>query len=104
MRNTDRRTFLKLMGSPAGNGISLAISNQASDAAKVNVLNGYTGESIEHRLEPGESVSKTWSLRRIFGWYDLVIRVEGDPGLEYHFAGHVETGEDSITDPALGAV
>jgi hypothetical protein len=39
----------------------------------------------------------------MYGWYDLVITVEGDPGFEYHFAGHVETGEDSISDPAIGA-
>jgi phospholipase C len=87
-----------------GNGISLAISNQASHAANVSVLNGYTGESIELVLEPGESASKNWSLRRMYGWYDLVITVEGDPGFRDHFAGHVETGEDSISDPALGGV
>jgi phospholipase C len=55
-------------------------------------------------LEPWESVSTNWSLRRMYGWYDLVITVEGDPGFEYQFAGHVETGEDSISDPAMGAV
>ena len=87
-----------------GNGISLVISNEASQhAAKVSVLDVYKGERIEHVLEPGESVSKDWSLRGMYGWYDLVITVEGDGGFTYQFAGHVETGEDSISDPAMGA-
>jgi phospholipase C len=87
-----------------GNGISLVISNETSHAAKVSVLDVYTGERIEHALEPGQSASTDRSLRGMYGWYDLVITVEGDPGFKYRFAGHVETGEDSISDPAMGGV
>jgi phospholipase C len=38
-----------------------------------------------------------------FGWYDLVIDVESDAAFRQRVAGHVESGNDSVTDPSLGA-
>jgi hypothetical protein len=43
-------------------------------------------------------------LARMFGCYDLVITVEQDLGFEYQLAGHLETGQDSVSDPAMGAL
>ncbi|HVZ25207.1 MAG TPA: alkaline phosphatase family protein, partial [Sediminibacterium sp.] len=36
------------------------------------------------------------------GWYDISIRVKGHPSLHRRFAGHVETGLASQTDPFMG--
>lgn len=55
-------------------------------------------------LSPGESASKSWSLARSSGWYDLIIVVDGDWQFEYRFAGHLEDGEDSISDPLMGGL
>jgi phospholipase C len=52
---------------------------------------------------PGESVGKYWSLGGTSGWYDLTLAVEGDSGFARQLAGHVETGRDSFSDPAIGA-
>ena len=38
------------------------------------------------------------------GWYDLIVTVAGDPTFKYRLAGHVETGQDSFSDPALGGL
>jgi phospholipase C len=35
-------------------------------------------------------------------WYDYSILVEGYEGYEKRYAGRVETGKDSISDPAMG--
>ncbi|KFL90218.1 Phospholipase C 4 precursor [Acetobacter malorum] len=35
-------------------------------------------------------------------WYDLTVSVDAEPNITSRFAGHVETGRPSITDPALG--
>jgi phospholipase C len=86
------------------NGITLVLSNQGSREAEVTVLDKYTGKTLEQELESGESASKRWSLARTFGWYDFVITVDDDPGFEVRFAGHVETGNDSISDPAMGGL
>ncbi len=37
------------------------------------------------------------------GWYDIAVEVEGYPGFRRRFAGHVETGNPSITDPLMGS-
>jgi phospholipase C len=98
--NLDVRAFYD----EKSNGIALAVSNHASLAANASIFNSYAGKAIEQVLEPGESVSKRWSLGRMDGWYDLMITVEGDARFGYRFAGHVETGEDSMSDPAMGGL
>jgi phospholipase C len=37
------------------------------------------------------------------GWYDLAVTVEGSD-FEYRLAGHLENGEDSISDPLMGGL
>lgn len=86
------------------NSITLTISSQTAQSATVRVLDEYTGKSIEAKLKPGESMSKRWLLARFSGWYGFVITVDQDPGFEHQIAGHVETGEDSISDPAMGGL
>jgi phospholipase C len=56
------------------------------------------------RLEPGESGSRSWSLERTRGWYDLTISIESDSQFEARYAGHLEDGEDSISDPLMGGL
>jgi phospholipase C len=83
-------------------GLTLKIHNWAAQVAKVQVRDAYTGALIENTLKPGEAFAKHWSLSSSAGWYDYVISVEGDESFEYPFAGHVETGLDGISDPAMG--
>ena len=35
---------------------------------------------------------------------DLIVTIGGDPSFEYRLAGHVETGQDSFSDPVLGGL
>jgi phospholipase C len=55
-------------------------------------------------VKPGDFLSRHASLNHVFGWYDFLITTDADPGFQYHFAGHVETGKDSASDPALGGI
>ena len=86
----------------AKNTITLAIANGAPQSAKITVRDNYTGKSIDLKIKSGGTGSNDWSLTRLSGWYDLVITVADDSSIEFHFAGHVENGKDSISDPALG--
>ncbi|WP_166335906.1 phosphocholine-specific phospholipase C [Sphingobacterium chungjuense] len=40
---------------------------------------------------------------RTNGWYDLLIEHQKDPTLRYRYAGHVDTGQHSKTDPLMGS-
>jgi phospholipase C len=85
-------------------GIALHIANGGAHTAEVTVLDAYTGHEFKQLLAPREDLEVERSLEAFHGWYDLVVRVTGDAGFEYRLAGHVETGKDSVTDPALGGL
>jgi phospholipase C len=42
------------------------------------------------------------SLADSHGWYDFSVRVQGHEGFEKRYAGRIETGRDSISDPQMG--
>ncbi|HEX4577437.1 MAG TPA: phospholipase C, phosphocholine-specific [Edaphobacter sp.] len=82
--------------------ITLEIVNRGS-TTQVSILDVYTGDKTTHTLKPGEEFTRHWSLEKFHNWYDLVVEVNSDSSFQRRFAGHVETGEDSVTDPAIGA-
>ena len=45
-----------------------------------------------------------WSLKNSGHWYDFTVTVKGLPGYSRRFAGRVETGEATISDPAMGGL
>ncbi|MNR67121.1 Non-hemolytic phospholipase C precursor [compost metagenome] len=55
-------------------------------------------------LAPGEEKSIVVDLQSSFGWYDLQLEAEGYPTWSERFAGHVETGKISKTDPLMGGL
>ncbi len=84
--------------------LSWRITNVAARTATVKVTDAYTGDHHVERLEPRESMDGSRALEALHGWYDVVVTVEEDSGFEYRLGGHVETGRDSISDPAMGGV
>jgi phospholipase C len=84
-------------------GVTLELENRATAAGRLRVTDAYTGQTATLLLAPGERHQRRWAVESSFGWYDLTIHVEADPGFERRLAGHVETGRDGVSDPALGA-
>ena len=41
-------------------------------------------------------------LSKSFYWYDVSIKIKGNNIFEKRYAGHVETGKESMSDPAMG--
>jgi phospholipase C len=89
-----------------GNAASIGwkITNIGANRAEVSVLDAYTGNSSTRLLESNASLVDKLSMDQFYNWYDLIITVAGDPTFKYRLAGHVETGEDSFSDPALGGL
>jgi phospholipase C len=81
--------------------VVLALANEGHDFCNASVDNVYNGESLSYALRPGEHQEKKWHLGDSYGWYDLVVRADAQNGFVQRFAGHVETGEPSLTDPAI---
>ena len=84
-------------------GITLAIRNRGAAAAKVRITDAYTTRVTVHVLRPGQVFERHHALDRSHGWYDFSVEVEADASFRQQLAGHVETGRDTFSDPALGA-
>jgi phospholipase C len=87
-----------------GNEITLEVVNRSVRRVQVSVFNAYTSRNTRLSLAYGESESKRWPLARTGGWYDLTITVDEDARFEYRYAGHLENGHDSISDPMMGGL
>jgi phospholipase C len=84
--------------------IFVQIKNGGSDWARLTVRDGYTSRTRKLSIRPGDTKTEQWSLSRTCGWYDLAITVQGDPHFHYRYAGHLENGEESISDPGMGGL
>ena len=84
--------------------IFFSVRNAGSHKASVTVLDAYTGEKMLRMLGPNGRADARLPLSQFHGWYDLVVTVAEDPNLECRLAGHVETGSDSMSDPAMGGL
>lgn len=87
-----------------GGTIKWTINNLATSPAEVTVLDAYSGNSTPRYLHPGETFEGELESGAFHGWYDLTVTVAGDSTFRYQLAGHVETGKDSFSDPALGGL
>ncbi|MEX3906577.1 phosphocholine-specific phospholipase C [Paraburkholderia sp. BR14319] len=87
----------------ASNALELSIANRASAASNVSVAaNAYRSDGPwTYALRAGEQVQSNWALADSGGWYDFTLTAEN--GVLRRFAGRVETGRDSVSDPAMGA-
>jgi phospholipase C len=91
-------------GKEDSGSVELNITNVAATTATVTVLDGYSGNQVTAVVGAGETFERQWSLERFYGWYDLIVTVAEDPTFESRLGGHVETGKDSMSDPALGGL
>jgi phospholipase C len=62
----------------------------------------YTQQTTLLSVKAHKSIHEFWSLEGFFGRYDITIETDADPTFQARLAGHLETGADSMTDPALG--
>jgi phospholipase C len=83
-------------------GITLHIRNMDDSPCRVHIRNAYLEETTEHALMPRETLEKYWPLESHFGWYDFTVTIDSNPVFEQRIAGHLETGKDSMSDPAFG--
>ncbi|RDS82913.1 phospholipase C, phosphocholine-specific [Dyella monticola] len=97
-----RKTMLRISSRCERGRLVLTLANEGREYCNIMLENLYNGESISYVLQPGEHAERPWSLGDSYGWYDLVVRSDAEAGYVQRLAGHVETGEPSVTDPAIG--
>ncbi|GAA4438766.1 phospholipase C, phosphocholine-specific [Ravibacter arvi] len=84
-------------------GIGLELINGLTKDIGISVVDEtyhHTGFS-DKTIRKGKRLLKSWSLSESGSWYDFSVLVGGKR--TFRFAGRVETGKDSVSDPAMGA-
>ena len=85
------------------NALTLYGANRGSATATIRLTNVYTGQVLSEDVKAGASGAHTFELNSTHGWYDFIVEVAQDPSFRYQISGHLETGNESRTDPAIGA-
>jgi len=85
--------------------IELLLENNGDREIKLKVTdNAYKQSEQQIALKPGGKAKITMNLKNSSSWYDFTVVVLNHSQFSRQYAGHVETGEDSITDPLMAGL
>ena len=68
----------------------------------IEITNHYTKATQTKVLDPQLATPVVFDLSKTYGWYDVTVKVKGDALFENRYAGKVESGKESFTDPMMG--
>jgi len=89
-------------GKPTGN-IELKIKNTGVKKHTIEIKdNAYKAAAISKVIDKGAEATVILNLSKNYNWYDFSVRAKEIPLLEKRYAGHVETGKESKSDPFMG--
>jgi len=92
---TDRK---KLSGN-----IELKLHNLSSQAHTIEISDhGYKTNNRKIALAAGSKLSLALNLVSSYGWYDFSVKINGKDDFEKRYAGRVETGRPTYSDPQMG--
>jgi phospholipase C len=86
---------------PFTGNATIRLKNNGDACTVTFVDNSYKGVYPDKQLAAGEQATVTFPAENQ-GWYDLSVRVKGHDDWEARYAGRIETGRDSISDPYMG--
>jgi phospholipase C len=82
--------------------LRLTLTNSGTAVAGLTVTDAYGNQPpAVHRVGPGRHVTHVAHARGSHGWYDVVVTSDQDPSFLRRFAGHIEDGHPSVSDPAI---
>lgn len=92
-------------GKLTGNVVLKIVNVNASKDYAVSIKDlGYRKNDVQKKIASGSTQEVVLDLKQSHGWYDFNVRVEGADPFEQRYAGRVETGAASFTDPVIGGI
>lgn len=93
------RAIVLLLGNPGS--VTVTVSIAQSDIYPLD-----SGQMRVHSydLEPRTNIQDVWKLAASDCWYDLSVSLPASATFLRRYAGHVESGNASKTDPAIGSM
>jgi len=85
--------------------VMIKIKNLAQNGLKVVLVDhAYKNPVQAQNLTASKSIELVMNTQDSYGWYDFSLRVEGAEAFERRFAGRVEFGKPSKSDPSMGGL
>lgn len=83
----------------------LKVRNDAAKTAKLTVkANAYLPNKTWNIETASTEKELNWNMSDFGGWYDFTVTIDGDSTFKRRFAGRIETGKDSFSDPYMGFI
>jgi len=84
--------------------VEVKLRNTGKQPHRITVSdNAYKNESVVKTIAAGHEANVLLNLKKSHGWYDFTIKSESS-GSVARFAGRVESGRSSFSDPFMGAI
>jgi phospholipase C len=101
-RYVTARTEYEQKASKLTGNILVHLRNASSNPQTVTIVdNAYKTGTVSRTISSGSETTLILDLQRSHGWYDFTMKRTGSDS-EEHFAGRVETGRSSVSDPFMG--
>jgi phospholipase C len=87
-----------------GRKIQLRLKNNGKAQTFSVAVNAYADKlkPWASKLAGNGAANRLWDLSGTSGWYDLTVSSKEAPGWSQRFAGRLDNGQPSISDPAMG--
>lgn len=86
---------------PSGD-VRLVINNKDKSETTIEITdNSYGSGRIVKKISGKSEQSVVMKLAQSSGWYDFTVRIVGVSDFAFRYAGRVETGRESISDPSM---
>lgn len=101
---TSTTSEIELQYAPEAEGLHVDLHNTGSTPRTFHLAANayYPTQPFSLTVAPGDTTQHRWTLSASSRWYDFTVTVDGDAHFARRFAGHVENGKPSISDPAMG--
>ncbi|NEA36592.1 phospholipase C, phosphocholine-specific [Streptomyces sp. SID13031] len=89
---------------PSDKLVWLKMTNTGTKPCVLTIrVNNRAGGPWSYQLAAGASTEDWWSTNSTNGWYDLTATADTTDGFTRRFAGHLEDGLASTSDPTMGS-
>jgi phospholipase C len=82
--------------------LMFTFSNRSGKSISVAVVdNAYGEKPVNLKLTAGGRSQTVMTLAKSHNWYDVSVQIDQSDSVR-RYAGHIETGKESVTDPFMG--
>ena len=98
------RCVYQRKGTALSGNVEARVKNTSAKPVTVTVADkSYKTGTQTKEIAPGEQLAIPVEAAKTHGWYDFTVQEQGATAVQ-RYAGRVETGRSSFTDPLMGGV